>query len=491
MKKLCVTIALLIVLSLNAQALFEVKDGDNTVLEVATDGLRIFNMGDTLMVISSSEIKAFIDESAKDKALSRSFSVTTSAASGKGQGDILNIAPDGLRVFSDNANLMDITSGNITAYIDTSYSFNVTSTTGGKLDTDVLEVGADATKMREGAQGEQYTDFSPENIFIGLNAGSQTVPDTTAGQGVKNVFIGNNAGYSNTGGYENIFIGINSGYSTSGTYNTAMGAYSLSANTWGGQNTAIGYESMVTSTQGQQNTAVGMWTLKYNEDGCYNTSVGMYSGWGNVVGDYNTSIGFKSYDYGASSGGAHTYCTFLGHDADISSVFTFTNGTAVGNGAKVSDDDQVRVGNASVTSIGGYAGWTTLTKKGSAKSINEDIVGLEFIKKLRPISYTLDVELINNGLGIEENPEDTNIKGSISRSENLKRSGFLAEEVEQAAKESGYDFSGLDKPGNKDDQYGLRYSEFVIPLIKAVQEQQIMIEELRSEIKELKENTTK
>ena len=95
MKKIF-SVILIILFSLNAQALFEVKDAsDNTVLEVSQDGLRIFNMGDTLMVISSSEIKAFIDENAKDRALSRSFSITTATA-GKGGGDVMNVAADGL-----------------------------------------------------------------------------------------------------------------------------------------------------------------------------------------------------------------------------------------------------------------------------------------------------------------------------------------------------------------------------------------------------------
>ena len=34
----------------------------------------------------------------------------------------------------------------------------------------------------------------------------------------------------------------------------------------------------------------------------------------------------------------------------------------------------------------------------------------------------------------------------------------------------GYDFSGVDAPKNDKDIYGLRYSEFVVPLVKAVQE---------------------
>jgi trimeric autotransporter adhesin len=49
--------------------------------------------------------------------------------------------------------------------------------------------------------------------------------------------------------------------------------------------------------------------------------------------------------------------------------------------------------------------------------------------------------------------------------------GFIAQEVEKAAQSLGYQFSGVDQP--KDDQqsfYGLRYSDFVVPLVKAAQE---------------------
>ena len=442
MKKISLII-FIILFSLSAQALFEVKDAsDNKVLEISNDGLRVFNLSDTIMVISASEITAFVTDPVKDRALSRSFAITTSASGKSGLKDVLEITPDSTMI------------------------------------------GTSSTTMK--SRLGRYTDFSPENIFIGLDAGWQTTPDTThINTGQRNVFIGNNAGYTNTVGYENIFIGNDAGYSiTTGTKNTAMGAYALTANTWGGQNTAIGFESMLRNTQGWQNTGVGMWSLNYNTTGSYNTSVGMYSGWGNMTGEYNTSIGFKSYDYSATVGD-YSYCTYLGYDTDNSSVFMYTNSTAVGNGAKISDSDHVRVGNASVTSIGGYAGWTTLTKRNYTKNVNEDIVGLEFIKKLRPVSYNLDVDNINDDLGIEEKTDDSRVKGSIERSKNLKRSGFIAEEVEKAAEESEYDFTGIDRPGNKDDQYGLRYSEFVVPLIKAVQEQQEIIEKLEARINEL------
>ncbi|MBC7776696.1 MAG: hypothetical protein H7246_14780, partial [Phycisphaerae bacterium] len=60
------------------------------------------------------------------------------------------------------------------------------------------------------------------------------------------------------------------------------------------------------------------------------------------------------------------------------------------------------------------------------------------------------------------------------------------QEVEAAAKEVGYDFSGVDAPKNEHDVYGLRYAEFTVPLVKAVQEQQVQIEALQAENTALK-----
>ena len=171
MRKWLILFTMYLMVIANAQPLFEVKDAsDNTVLEVSQDGLRIFNMGDTLMVISSTEIKAFIDESAKDRALSRSFSITTATA-GKGGSDVMNVAADGLRVYNDNDKLMDITSSNITAYIDSnstkalSRSFSITTATAGKGETTVMEITKDNTVISEGSAGIRYTGFSPRNIF--------------------------------------------------------------------------------------------------------------------------------------------------------------------------------------------------------------------------------------------------------------------------------------------------------------------------------------
>lgn len=60
--------------------------------------------------------------------------------------------------------------------------------------------------------------------------------------------------------------------------------------------------------------------------------------------------------------------------------------------------------------------------------------------------------------------------------------GFVAQEVETAANKIGFNFSGLDAPCNADDVYSLRYADFVVPLVKAVQEQQAIIEKQNQKI---------
>jgi hypothetical protein len=100
--------------------------------------------------------------------------------------------------------------------------------------------------------------------------------------------------------------------------------------------------------------------------------------------------------------------------------------------------------------------------------------------KLRPVTYQLEIAGLNRMLNITKEPI-TNADPSIAEKERTIFSGFIAQEVEKAAKETGYDFSGVDKPKSENDLYSLRYAEFVVPVVKALQEQQVMIEELRNE----------
>lgn len=46
----------------------------------------------------------------------------------------------------------------------------------------------------------------------------------------------------------------------------------------------------------------------------------------------------------------------------------------------------------------------------------------------------------------------------------------MAQDVETASKNVGYNFSGVEVPKNGQGLYKLRYAEFVVPLVQAVKE---------------------
>src|SRR5690606_38415696 len=77
-------------------------------------------------------------------------------------------------------------------------------------------------------------------------------------------------------------------------------------------------------------------------------------------------------------------------------------------------------------------------------------------------------------------------KNAVNQKEQITYSGFIAQEVEAAAKRLNYNFSGVDAPKNEKDLYGLRYAEFTVPLVKAVQELNKENMELRKENEEIK-----
>ena len=97
------------------------------------------------------------------------------------------------------------------------------------------------------------------------------------------------------------------------------------------------------------------------------------------------------------------------------------------------------------------------------------MAGLEFIMKLRPVTYHLDMDAIAERLSTD--PEARLLEAEAMKMEVLQ-TGFIAQEVEQLTKKLGYEFSGVDAPKNEGDFYGLRYAEFVVPIVKAIQEQQ-------------------
>ena len=262
----------------------------------------------------------------------------------------------------------------------------------------------------------------------------------------------------NTAGFNTAYGYIALAQNTSGSDNTAMGAGSLSGNLTGNYNTAFGYEALTSNTV-SNNVAVGYQCLRSNTSGSDNTSVGKSAGFTITTGSQNT---------------------FLGTNADATGA-AGTNRMALGYNASVNTNNKIRIGNASVTVIEGQVAWSFPSDKRFKKNIEEKVVGTDFIMKLRPVTFNIDVDISNQIMGIDDK---SNYKGKYDI-EKISQSGFIAQEIEQAAIETGYDFSGVNVPKDKNGYYNVSYSMFVVPLVKATQEQQEIIKQLQNSIKKL------
>jgi trimeric autotransporter adhesin len=304
--------------------------------------------------------------------------------------------------------------------------------------------------------------------------------------GTQNTAVGNVSLFSNTTGNYNTASGGNSLYSNiSGQMNTASGYYSLYSNSTGHFNTSAGGYALSDNISASYNTATGYYALKKNNLGAFNTADGYSALTNNTTGSYNAAGGSMALNKVASG----SYNTGFGYRAGQSTDVHLDNTTAIGYLATPTASHQVRIGNTSVTSIGGYQNWTNLSDGRFKKDIREDVSGLAFINELRPVSYTVDKIGLNRFLHIT----DSSASSADAKNIQQRQTGFIAQDVEAIVKKSGYVFSGVDAPDNENDPYGIRYAEFVVPLVKAVQEltgrleaQQQQITEQQTEIQSLR-----
>lgn len=329
--------------------------------------------------------------------------------------------------------------------------------------------------------------------------------------GIGNVAMGYAAAYYNNTGKNNIAIGTNTLYHNqyggnlvamgdsalfkngigvpSNSYiaasgNTAVGSKVLMNNTEGWNNSAFGYRTLYNNTTGIGNTAIGINAMYYNINGAGNVAVGDGSLQNNISGQLNVALGSGAMDgnttgwynvgVGTSSGGG---------------AAGLVNSVALGYASNPNNSNVALLGNTTTAACGGYANWTNFSDGRFKKMVRENVVGLDFIKALRPVTYQMDLHGLNRFIYKDKTEEyERAMKDGISEKERIVQSGFIAQEVEWAASKTGYSFDGVVKPADATTQhYSLSYASFVVPLVKAVQEQQLEIEENQQALVEQKQ----
>jgi hypothetical protein len=321
-----------------------------------------------------------------------------------------------------------------------------------------------------------------KNTFIGYGAGKNN------NLGERNVAIGNSALEKNSSNSEVVAIGdsalFNNGNGATkpadGQYNVAVGSGALLMNNIGNNNTAIGYKSLYANTTGYGNTSVGLWSLLNNTTAVNNTGVGLLSLSAATTGSNNTALGMYSGLYLTTG----SFNLRVGTGTSYANDKFWDNSGLIGFQALNPNGNNIyRIGNSSVSSIGGQVSWSTVSDGRIKEDVKEDIPGLEFISLLRPVSYQYNIKKENEINGVKLfNDSEWKEKYDI---QNKRFSGFIAQEVEAAAIKLGYKFSGIDKPSNDEGLYALRYSDFVVPIVKSIQELTALVEDLKKQNLEL------
>ena len=162
-----------------------------------------------------------------------------------------------------------------------------------------------------------------------------------------------------------------------------------------------------------------------------------------ISGNRNTAIGYQAL-LNVNSGSNNIG---LGFQSQV------PNGTS---------SNQVRIGNTAITYAGTQVAWSVTSDSRWKENIQPSNLGLNFINDLKPVSYT------------RKNDDTKKVEY-----------GIIAQELEASLNKFGANTNGII---TKDDQgmYSVRYNDLLAPMIKAIQEQQAMIEELKAEIQTLK-----
>ncbi len=306
-----------------------------------------------------------------------------------------------------------------------------------------------------GAYAMYYNTTGNYNTANGMNAlYSNTTGESNAANGINalysnttgnnNTAAGRDALYYNTSGFDNTATGRDALLSNStGYYNTATGRSALQYNNTGHENTAIGHSALQYNTTGYYNTASGYYALGTNTDGNWNTATGTFALSNNNLGDRNCAYGYGSLSSNVNGQDNNA----IGYQA-LSTV-TGSRNIGIGRNAYVPNpagDDQIAMGNTSITYAGVNVGWSITSDKRYKKDIQNSNLGLAFIKQLNPVSY------------VRKNNKS-----------NKTEYGFIAQELEAALKNAGAENSGIITISDS-GMYSVRYNDLLAPIVKGMQE---------------------
>jgi len=305
----------------------------------------------------------------------------------------------------------------------------------------------------------------------------------------------------------------------------AVGKAALDANTTGGSNTALGTDALSADTLGSRNTAVGTSALEVQNftsaTNSYNTAMGFNAGAAVTTGDRNTFVGGLAGDatddgigntavgylaLSANCGNTNTAvgiecltaCTgstnsAMGQDAG-GSVTSGGNNLLLGyqsgitgspGGSVTTGSNGIYLGDENITAANIQVDWTVASDQRDKTDFTALDLGLDFVKALAPVTYKWDKR---SKYG-DKSAADYDLTAQTpdgTHKEDWLDIGFKAQEVEALEIAAGYNKDNktnlISSHTGDGKQMGLQYSKFVPILVKAIQEQNALIESLTARI---------
>jgi hypothetical protein len=371
-------------------------------------------------------------------------------------------------------------------------NFRVNNQNAGRIDPILNNVGLGYFALSTGTTGQGNTALGTFTLFNNTSsnyntaAGFKSLFSATTGDG--NTAVGAVALQANTAGHDNAALGaVALTANITGNYNTAAGAGALQNNTSGSSNTAMGHnagaanttgyaiigigeDALIRNVDGHDNVAVGVASLSNNTSGNGNTASGNLALRLTTTGQNNTAAGLLALQYNTTGNNN----TGLGYNAGpLSGNPSLSNATAIGANAIVNASNTIVLGDNNIAALRcNVQTISTLSDKRIKEDIQANVPGLRFITRLNPVTYHVnkfkEAKLVGYPL--------SNVK-----QDRTVHSGFLAQDVELAAKEVGYDFGGVrQEEGGK--YYTLGYTLFVIPLVQAVKDLNEEVESLKARL---------
>jgi hypothetical protein len=330
---------------------------------------------------------------------------------------------------------------------------------------------------------------SGSNVFTGNFTLNGSTTSSKLGVSVTNpcILIGPNAGDSISSGSGNI-VAIGKDAATdvsSGNNSVAISMGALKAATTAHSNIGIGINSLSgassTAFTGFENVGIGVYAGKVLEGASNrNVFIGGWSGQNVTTGDFNTCVGAFSGQH-ISTGGNNT-C--IGRSASVSSGSASHRIVISSDDVQWTTDDSVFIGksiSSGLSSNYGNGTWSVESDLRIKKELDPVTIGLDFINDLNPVSFKMREA---SDVSAEDDPEIADRLLKADFAPDSKRYGFIAQEVKSAMdNHNASDFPAYSSSSDGVGRVGA--GDFVIPLVKAVQELSGTVDALNARIAEL------